>query len=74
VPNSQCSLRENPKFFQNFRAKITHSEKNFDQYSGMISAIVIQAWHSKAKTIKLLPKIWEYFIREKFQNLCQKTK
>jgi hypothetical protein len=30
VPYSQCSLRENLKFLQNFRSKITHLKINFD--------------------------------------------
>jgi hypothetical protein len=37
--------------------KITHLKKNFDWYFCLISATVIQAWHSKAKTIILLKKM-----------------
>jgi hypothetical protein len=37
--------------------KITHLKKNFDYYFCLISAFVIQAWHSEVKTITLLHKI-----------------
>jgi hypothetical protein len=37
--------------------KISHLQKNFDLYFCLISAIEIQAWHSKVKTISLLHKI-----------------
>jgi hypothetical protein len=47
LPHSQCSLRENHKFLQNFRPK--NFEKIFDQNYGFISDLVIQAWHSKVK-------------------------
>jgi hypothetical protein len=47
---------------------ITHLKKNFCS----ISAIVIQAWYSKVKTITLLHKNYMYFIRENSQNLSQK--
>jgi hypothetical protein len=45
-------------FCQILKLKITHLEKIFIWYSGLTSNIIIQAWHSKAKTIKLLHKIW----------------
>jgi hypothetical protein len=41
--------------------KMTHLEKNFDQFSGLISDVIIQAWQSKAKIIKLLQKIGYIF-------------
>jgi hypothetical protein len=57
VPHSQCSLRENPKFLQNFRYKNNKLKKKFRLIFCLMSAIVIQAWHSKVKTIALPHKI-----------------
>jgi hypothetical protein len=48
LPHSQCSLRENLKFFANFRAK-NNKLRNFYQNSGLIYDMVVQAWHSKVK-------------------------
>jgi hypothetical protein len=56
VPHSQCSLRETPKFLQNFNKK-TEFKKKFDQYFCLLSAFVIQAWQSKVKTVTLLHKM-----------------
>jgi hypothetical protein len=56
VPNSQRSLRENPKFLQNFKSKNT-TLMEIVLVTSLISAIVIQAWHSKVKTKTLLHKI-----------------
>jgi hypothetical protein len=53
------ALMKNPKFFLIFdlkTLKIRHPEKIFDSYFCFLSAIVIQAWHSKVKTITSLHK------------------
>jgi hypothetical protein len=42
---------------QNFGSKNNTLKKMFDYYFCLIFAIVMQAWHSKAKTITLLLKI-----------------
>jgi hypothetical protein len=63
VPNSQYSLGENPKFFKVLDLKITRLKKNFDKHFCLLPAIVIQACHSKVKTITLLCKI-VYLLRE----------
>jgi hypothetical protein len=47
---------DNPKFLQNFRPKNNTLRKKFDYYF-LIPAILIQAWHSKVKTIIPLYKI-----------------
>jgi hypothetical protein len=51
VPHLQCSLRKIPKFCKILNLKITHFEKNYDQYFGLISDISILAWKKKQKTI-----------------------
>jgi hypothetical protein len=53
VPHSQCSLWENPKFLQNFKFKNNKLREISKYYFCLISAIVIQAWHLKVKTIAL---------------------
>ena len=57
VPHSQCLLKENPKFLQNFRSKSYRPKENFC----LIFAIAIQTWYSKVKTIvfhkKKFPKL-----------------
>jgi hypothetical protein len=70
VPQSQCSLRENPKFLQNFRSKNNTLKKNIDQYLCLISVIVIQAWHSKVKLFHSCIKLY-VFHKENSQNLRQ---
>jgi hypothetical protein len=45
APHLQCSLRENRKFLKKIDQKTTHLEENYDQNSGLISDMVIQAWH-----------------------------
>jgi hypothetical protein len=72
VPHSQCSLRENNKFLQNFRPKNNTLRENFNQCSDLISDIMVQAWHSKAKTIKLLLKIG-CISSEKISKTCLKN-
>jgi hypothetical protein len=57
VSHSQCSLRENPKFLQNFTSKNNTLKENIWKYFYLISAIVIPAWNSQVKTITLLDKI-----------------
>jgi hypothetical protein len=52
--------------------KITHLKQMFDKYFCTISAIVIQAWHLKVKTTKLLHKI-VLFQRRKFPKLMSET-
>jgi hypothetical protein len=54
--------------------KITHLEKNFDQYSALISSIITQPWHSKARTIILLHKIRCISYEKNCQNFGQKCK
>jgi hypothetical protein len=57
VPHSQCSLRENPKFLQNFRFKNNTLRENISLIFLYNIAILIQAWHSKVKTIKYFSKL-----------------
>jgi hypothetical protein len=57
VPHSQCLLKENPKFLQNFRSKNNTLKENFDFYFCLISAILMKAWLSKVKAITLFSKI-----------------
>jgi hypothetical protein len=67
-------LEKIPSFCKILDPKITHLEKNFDYYFCLISAIVIQTWHSKVKTIILLHRNCMYFIRGNSQKLRQKYK
>jgi hypothetical protein len=62
VSHSQCSLRENPKFLQNFKPKITHMKDIFDFNFHLISTIVFLAWHSKVKKTIILyqPQTYVY--------------
>jgi hypothetical protein len=57
VPHSQCSLSENPNFCKILDPKITDLKKIVNLYFCLMFAIIIQAWHSKVKTITLLDKI-----------------
>jgi hypothetical protein len=50
-------LRKTPSFCKILDLKITHLKKNFDEYFCLISATVIQGWHSRVKTITLLNKL-----------------
>jgi hypothetical protein len=43
VPHSQCSLGENPKFFQNFDLKVTQLKEIFCHNFYLISTIVFLA-------------------------------
>jgi hypothetical protein len=52
MPHSQCSLRENPMFWQNVWSKNNRLKEEY--YFCLISAIVIQVWDSKVKTILCL--------------------
>jgi hypothetical protein len=64
-----------PSFCKILHPKITHLKKFFYKYFCLLSAIVIQAWHSKVKTITLLHKIvCTYFKWENSRNLRQKRK
>jgi hypothetical protein len=51
--------------------KITHLEKSFNQYSDLITDNLVVAWHSKAKTFKLLHKLGVFYKR-KFPKLTSK--
>jgi hypothetical protein len=72
VPHSKFSCKENPKFWQNFKSKITQLEKNFHQYLVLIFDITIQAWYSKAKLLNYFIKLG-VFHKRKFIKLMLKT-
>jgi hypothetical protein len=61
-----------PSFCKILDLKITHLKEMFDLYFCLSSAIVIQAWHSKVKTIALLHKI-ACISKEKIPQTCVKT-
>ncbi len=54
--------------------KITHLEIIFYKYFCLIFAILIQAWHSKKKNFYTTTQNCVYFLKNNFQNLCQKHK
>jgi hypothetical protein len=72
VPHSQCSLRKNPKFLQNFRSINNTLKENFNL------KFLFNIYHCnsgsvlKSKNYYIAALNWMYFIRENSQNLRQK--
>jgi hypothetical protein len=50
------------KVFEKF-----YTEKHFQQYFQLISAIAEQSWYSKVYHSYFILQTWVYFTREKFQ-------
>jgi hypothetical protein len=65
-------LRKIQSFCKILDPKITNLTKIFDNIFCYISAIVIQAWHSKVKIISLIQKIYAFHTR-KFPKLTSET-
>jgi hypothetical protein len=53
MPHSQCSLKENTKFYQYFRHKNNILKGYFDQYLHLIFAIVIQAYIADINDVEM---------------------
>jgi hypothetical protein len=74
VPHSQCSLRENPKFLQNFRSKSNTLREN----SWLIFFLNICRCNSslefKSENYSLASQNCMYFLRENSPKLSQKCK
>jgi hypothetical protein len=73
VPHSQCSLRENSKFLQNFRSKNNTLKETFWLIFCLISAIVTGLGF-KSKNYFIAAQNCKYIIRENSQKLRQKCK
>jgi hypothetical protein len=74
LPHSQCTLRENPKFSQNFRSKNSTLREKFwllflFNFSHCISGLAFTS-----KNYYIAAQNCMYFIRENSQKLCQKRK
>ena len=73
IHNAQ--LGKIPSLKKILNLKTTHLDINFDQKSGLISDMVIQAWYLKVKTIKLLHKIVrissEKIFKTYVKNACE---
>jgi hypothetical protein len=75
VPLSQCSLRENPKFLQNFRPKNGTLGENFQLKKFLFNICHFNSGLTfKNKNYYITSQNCVCFIRENFQNLCQKRK
>jgi hypothetical protein len=74
VPHSQCSLRENPKFLQNFKSKNYILKSNFS----LIFLFTISHCNSglafQSKNYYITSQNCMYFKWEKSQNLRRKCK
>ena len=74
VPHSQCSLRENTKFLQKSRPKnntLTESVCHifsFNIHHGSLGLTF------KSKKLLFMSQNCVYYLRENFQNVCQKCR
>jgi hypothetical protein len=74
VPNSQCSLKENPKILQNFRSKNNTLKENFWPIFLCNICHCNSSLAFKSKNYYITSQNCMHFIRENSQNLCQNCK
>jgi hypothetical protein len=74
VPHSQCSLKDNPKFLQNFRSNNNTFKANFLQIFLFIICHCNSGLAFKSKIYYIASQNCMHFNRENFQNLRQKHK
>ncbi len=74
VPHSQCSLKENPKFLQNFRSKNNTLKENFWQIFLFYICHCNSGLAFKSKNYFIVAQNCMYFIGENSPKLHQKCK